>query len=356
MLKITAGDYNTAMQSPDEFTTTAGPAVIHPKYIDHDGESTVNDIALVFVLEDFPLGHGLITKIQAANLPPPTQTFEGKAFNPPPRHKKKFGDSGGPLLLADDPFTVVGIVSWGYGCADPRFPGVYAESSSPEEGKPWKETMDQEPFGWTDLDSVRREGNQKSADIRLIGANLHTGCHHSHPGKEESTMVRGRERSEVSTLVPTKQKKNVVHDEVWGGGEPIETSKQCGLLEDAVDTGLPNHKVGVGYSQWILDLSAVGSSGYGLLPLLQEPKLRRLMLPGHERKKYMQMKASLTSRMSFSVAVVQSTIWSNARYFFPSSAEYANYGAAAEKKAAAAVAAYPRKMAGVLPLGRQKFS
>lgn len=34
------------------------------------------------------------------------------------------GDSGGPLLTSDD--TLVGIVSFGNGCAEPGFPGVYA--------------------------------------------------------------------------------------------------------------------------------------------------------------------------------------------------------------------------------------
>ena len=39
------------------------------------------------------------------------------------------GDSGGPLY---DPNSekVVGITSWGYGCAQPQFPGVYARVSS----------------------------------------------------------------------------------------------------------------------------------------------------------------------------------------------------------------------------------
>lgn len=39
------------------------------------------------------------------------------------------GDSGGPLV---DPTTktLVGVVSWGYGCASPRYPGVYSKVSS----------------------------------------------------------------------------------------------------------------------------------------------------------------------------------------------------------------------------------
>ena len=37
------------------------------------------------------------------------------------------GDSGGPLMVADGPsFVLVGITSWGIGCADFGFPGVYA--------------------------------------------------------------------------------------------------------------------------------------------------------------------------------------------------------------------------------------
>lgn len=46
------------------------------------------------------------------------------------------GDGGGPLIIKGENATSdvqVGIVSWGKGCADPNFPGVYARVSSAQE-------------------------------------------------------------------------------------------------------------------------------------------------------------------------------------------------------------------------------
>lgn len=46
------------------------------------------------------------------------------------------GDSGGPIFTVTESGAVakqVGLVSWGYGCAQPNYPGVYAEVSAVKE-------------------------------------------------------------------------------------------------------------------------------------------------------------------------------------------------------------------------------
>jgi hypothetical protein len=57
-------------------------------------------------------------------LDPATMVCAGDSSDP--YHDTCQGDSGGPLMVRDGTgFALVGITSWGEGCADPDYPGVY---------------------------------------------------------------------------------------------------------------------------------------------------------------------------------------------------------------------------------------
>lgn len=81
------------------------------------------------------------------------------------------GDSGGPLVVpnaAGDAYMLAGIVSWGYGCGDAKYPGLYARVSS-------FATWIQDTTGVVDGPGDGGGGNPPSTDVVLQETELSGG-------------------------------------------------------------------------------------------------------------------------------------------------------------------------------------
>jgi hypothetical protein len=68
------------------------------------------------------------------------------------------GDSGGPMMVSDGSFLILaGLTSWGVGCADPNFPGVYTRLGDPVVNK-W--VRDRVPMARATVSNTSPQPNQ----------------------------------------------------------------------------------------------------------------------------------------------------------------------------------------------------
>ena len=169
-LQVVAGEHNLAVMSGMEQYRNVSLVVVHPGF---DANTFENDISLIKLAEPLDFSTGKVGPIaiidQGLEVLTNTTAWitgwgslsDGSVATPDKLHKAIVpivsdadckssygsfqiypsmicaglltggidtcqGDSGGPLFTRN-PDTLIGITSWGEGCAKPRYPGVYTK-------------------------------------------------------------------------------------------------------------------------------------------------------------------------------------------------------------------------------------
>jgi secreted trypsin-like serine protease len=82
------------------------------------------------------------------------------------------GDSGGPMMVSDGSFLILaGLTSWGIGCADPNFPGVYTRLGDPVINK-W--VRDRVPMARANVSNTSPQPNQA---VTFTGSTQNAALH-----------------------------------------------------------------------------------------------------------------------------------------------------------------------------------